>query len=225
MAKPNGKNMKRFGGRWIPQGEQFKERNRAIKAVIGRFWYLIVPFLGIMCAHDSYVRPYVEDNKSIRNQERKIMLDRVDDLKGQIAALESQELSVQETIDTLHVPYINFYSAIVDSLVEIRTGYDQVLPVTKAKIDSLTLVRDDIIAENENLSRVFQDRSAQYAGLETWNQTLADSVVILDQQIAVLTDELFRVREPLEYKRKEALIVGKGKYPSRDDLPTGRGGN
>lgn len=225
MTKPNGKNMKRFGGRWIPQGQQFKERNRALKAVFGRFWYLLVPFLGIMCAHDSYVRPYVEDNKSIKNQERKIMLDRVDDLKGQISALQSQEISVQDYTDTLHVPYIDFYTAIVDSLVLIRTSYDELLPLAKAKIDSLTLVRDEIISENENLSRIFQEKSTRYAGLADWNHTLKDSVVVLDQQIALLTDELFRVREPLEYKRKEALFIGQGKYPNRNELPTGRGGN
>jgi len=219
MAKGGSNINKRFGGRWIKDGEQYKERNKTIKAVLNRFVYLLFPFLGIMCAHDTYVRPDVEDNKSITNHERKIMLDRKDDLRGRISAIETQILSVETTIDTLHQPYVTYYEGVIDSLVTIRSGYDQSLPLTKAKIDSLTEVRDEILADNDRLSQVFREKSAHFTGLEEWNVALIDSVAHLDNRIALLTDDYFRASRPREYKRREALFTGPGDYPNRDEIP------
>ncbi len=219
MANDGSKIRKRFGGRWIKDGEQYSERHKGLKTVLNRFVYLLFPFLGIMCAHDSYVRPDVEDNKSITNQERKIMLDRKDDLRGQYDVLLNQIQTVETTIDTISTKYISHYEVIVDSLVAIRSSYDESLPKTKAKIDSLSNVRDEILDENDFLSRTYQERSKFYTGLEIWNVALIDSVDYLDEQIALLTDDLFRARQPREYKRKVALFTGQGEYPSRDEIP------
>lgn len=217
--------VRRFGGRWIKDGEQYRERNRVIKAIFSRFWYLLVPFLGIMYAHDSYVRPQTEDIKSIKNQERAELLDAKDVLRVQRSNVQSETQSVSAELDTLYLPQIKFYGAQHDSLMKIRKVYDETLPVTKARIDSLTAINDALVAEIESLSNTYRQRDEVLAELKLWRATMQDSIVALDDMIALKTDELFREQNPLEYRRKNALFTGEGNYPNRDENPKREGGN
>lgn len=211
---------RRFAGRWIREGEQYRERRRLLKAILGRFWYLLVPFIGIMCANDTYVRPDLEDIKNAQNLERKDVLDRKDELRAQIAAVEGEIVTVQDMIDTLYAPRIEIFTAIRDSLLDVRAIYDATLPVTRARIDSLQAVYDEISGEVDRLSATYGMRSTTLDSLSRWRATLSDSIIGLDETIALRTDHLYRLRHPKEYQRRDALFIGEGEYPQRDENPS-----
>lgn len=218
MAANNG-DKKRFGGRWVRKGEQFEDRNRKVRLIFSRFWYLLVPFIGIMCAHQAYVRPDLEDIKNTRNLERKALLDEQDDLRAQISAVQSQEQEVSAEIDTLYTPEINFYQAIYDSLLTLRRIYDETLPRTERQIDSLRTIAEGIANDLDSLSVVYRRRTDTLDSLSAWQSTLEDSTVLLDERVALKTDRLYRTRYPEAYRRKEAIFTGEGAYPRRDENP------
>ncbi|MBM3316629.1 MAG: hypothetical protein FJY75_02140 [Candidatus Eisenbacteria bacterium] len=212
--------VKRFAGRWVREGEQHRDRRRLLRAVLGRFWYLLVPFLGIMCANDTHVRPDLEDMKNARNLELKDVLDRKDDLRAQTAAVYGEVVGVQDMVDTLYAPRIEMFAAIRDSLGETRAVYDETLPETRARIDSLEAVSGELLAEVDHASSTYRRRSATLDSLVAWQAALDDSIVALDEQIAMRTDHLYRLRHPREYQRKDALFIGTGEYPRRDENPS-----
>jgi hypothetical protein len=218
MARKPGE-FRRFGGRWVREGQQFVERGRGLRQVLGRFWYLLVPFIGIMCANDTYVRPELEDIKNITNLERKDVLDVQDDLRAQASAVQTEVVTVEAEIDTLYDPRIAGYTAVFDSLKSIRLIYDSTIPATQQRIDSLQTVHDEIADENERLAEVFRRRSTTLDSLHAWQAELQDSIVALDGLITMQTDYLYRVRHPKDFRRKDALLTGEGEYPRRDENP------
>lgn len=223
MTKDGG-SVKRFGGRWIREGDQYKERFRRLRPVMSRFWYLLIPIGGIMWAQASYVRPDLEDIKSIKNRERAELLDQKDGLRSDISVIQTQIQEVSAEIDTLHLPESKYYQSVYDSLLQIRSVYDETLPPTKARIDSLRAAADEIAAELAGLSETFRDRSSMLDDLRAWHATLIDSIEVLDQRITLKTDDLCRLQYPLEYRRKDALFTGEGEYPQRDENPPREGG-
>jgi hypothetical protein len=223
MASGEG-GKRRFGGRWVQEGDQYRDRYRVLRAILIRFWYLLVPFIGVMWAHSSYVRPTTEDIKSTKNHLRKELLDAKDDIRHDVSALQTEIQTVSAEIDTLYMPQVRYYRAENDSLVSIRTVYDRTLPQTQARVDSLRLMRDSIAVEVTELEQMFAERSDVLAGMHNWQATLIDSIAGLDQEIALTTDELYRVRNPEEYRRREALFTGEGRYPRRDENPQREGG-
>ncbi|MFC1573330.1 hypothetical protein ACFL6M_07005 [Candidatus Eisenbacteria bacterium] len=211
--------VRRFGGRWVREGDQYKDRNRVPRAILSRFWYLLVPFLGIMWAHDSYVRPDVEDIKSQKNLGLKYLLDRQDDVRADISVIQTEAQTISDEVDTLYLPQVRLYKSINDSLVAIRTVYDESLPTTEVKLDSLRHERTILTADLDQLSATYRERSTTLEGLLAWEATLKDSILTLDGLIAMKSDELWRQRNPEEYRRREALFKGQGDYPRRDENP------
>jgi len=225
MAKDSS-NYRRFGGKWVEPGKQFQDKRRGLRLVLSRFWYLLVPFVGVMCANSTYVRPELEDIKNAKNLERKEVLDLKDDIQSERAGIGTEIVNVETTIDTLYQPQIDLYSTIHDSLVAVRQIYDETLPRTRARIDSLQAIHDEIAADVEQLSETFRRRSSTLDSLEDWRAALADSIVRLDEVIAMRSDRLYRLRNPKDFERKEALFTGEGVYPRRDENPTReKGGN
>jgi len=224
MSMAGGGIKKRFGGRWVREGEQYEDKNRIARLIFSRFWYLLVPFIGIMYAHAAYVRPDLEDIKNTKNLERKALLDEQDDIRASVSAIQSQTQEVSAEVDTLHMPLVKYNQAIHDSLIAIRHVYDETLPRTKAQIDSLQAVSDEIEDDLDHLSQVFKVRTTTLDSLAAWEVTLQDSIESLDDRVALRTDELYRTRNPEEYRRKEALFTGEGAYPRRDENPDRQGG-
>ncbi|MBD3236120.1 MAG: hypothetical protein GF330_05420 [Candidatus Eisenbacteria bacterium] len=206
-------------GRWMRAGEQFRERGRLLRKVASRFWYLLVPFIGIMCADSTYVRPDTEEIKSQKALDRKRTLDVIDDTRAEISRLQSEVVVISAELDTVHLPKVKLYGALLDSLLAIRRIYDEELPRTKARIDSLQDEHDLIVAEIDQLSGDFQHKSATLDSLNDWQATLADSIERLDDLIVLRTDQLYRLRHPKEFRGKEALFTGEGEYPRRDETP------
>jgi len=219
MARKPGE-FRRFGGRWVREGQQFVERGRGLRHVLSRFWYLVVPFIGIMCANDTYVRPELEDVKNITNLERRDVLDAQDDLRAQASGVQTEVVTVEAEIDTLYDPRITGYTTVFDSLKSIRLIYDETVPATQQRIDSLQTVHAGIAAENNHLAEVFRQRATTIDSLQTWQAELQDSIATLDELITMQTDYLYRVQHPKDFRRKDALITGAGEYPHRDENPT-----
>ncbi len=224
MSPKEGGRLKRFGGRWIRAGEQYRERHKLVRAVFSRVWYLLVPVVGIIWANDSYVRPVQEDVKSVINKDKARVLDQQDEIRARVSAVQSETHEVESHFDTLLVPQIDFYSATHDSLKQLRMVYDTNLPRSRTRLDSLTNLRDQLTVELDQLSGSFRDRSTLLRDLRTWRATMEDSIRGLDSLIALRTDDLYRKRNPLEYRRKEALFTGPGEYPRRDENPPRQGG-
>jgi hypothetical protein len=224
MSPREGGDLKRFGGRWVRAGDQYRERHKVPKMVLARFWYLLVPVLGILWAHDSYIRPVAEDVKSLQNREKAQVLDQQDDIRAQVSVVQSQSNEVGSQLDTLYLPQIEFYGTVHDSLRQLRLVYDSNLPRSKARLDSLTNMRDQLTGELDQLSQTFRERSTLLRDLKTWRATMEDSIRGLDSLIALRTDDLYRKQHPLEYRRKEALFTGQGEYPRRDENPPREGG-
>jgi len=224
MGPKEGGKLKRFGGRWIRAGDQYRERYRVPKIVLSRVWYLLVPFVGILWAHDSYIRPVAEDVKSLKNREKATVLDQRDDIRAQVSIVESQTNDVETELDTLFLPQIELYSAVHDSLRQLRLVYDTDLPRSKAWLDSLASMRSQLTAELDQLSQTVRDRSTALHELKAWRATMEDSIRGLDSLIALRTDDLYRKQHPQEYRRKEALFTGQGEYPDRDENPPRKGG-
>jgi len=224
MSTREGPKLKRFGGRWIQAGEQYRERYKVLRAVFSRAWYLLVPFVGIMWAHANYVRPVTEDVKSVVNREQGALLDQQDDIRAQVSNVQSLCNEVETELDTLFLPQIDFHGAIQDSLRQLRLVYDSNLPRSKVRLDSLAVLRDELTGDLERLSGTFRDQSTVLRELRARRATLEDSVRGLDSLIALKADELYRKQHPLEYRRKEALFTGRGAYPRRGEHPTREGG-
>lgn len=215
---------KRFGGRWVREGEQYEDKNRIARLIFSRFWYLLVPFIGIMYAHAAYVRPDLEDIKNTKNLERKALLDEKDDIRASVSAIQSQTQEVSAEVDTLYMPQVKYFQAVHDSLIATRQVYDETLPRTKAQIDSLQAVSDGIEGDLNRLSQIFKERTTTLDSLAAWRVALRDSIESLDDRVALRTDELYRTRNPEEYRRKEALFTGEGAYPRRDENPKRQAG-
>jgi len=224
MGKKPGE-FRRFGGQWVREGQQFVERRRGLRGVFLRFWYLLVPFIGIMCANDTYVRPELEDIKNITNLERKEVLDAQDDLRARASAVQTEVVTIEAEIDTLYDPRIAGYTAVFDSLKSIRLLYDESVPRTRARIDSLQTIHAEITTENNGLAEVYRRRSATLDSLQAWEVELQDSIAALDDLITLQTDYLYRVRHPKDFRRKDALFTGEGEYPHRDENPSREKGN
>jgi len=224
MSPREGGNFKRFGGRWIRAGEQYRERHKTLKRVLSRAWYLVLPLVGYIWANDSYVRPVTEDVKSLMNKEKAKVLDQQDEIRAQVSNVQSQTHDVESHLDTLFLPQIDLYSATHDSLKQLRMVYDANLPRTRARLDSLTYLRDQLTGELDQLSGNFRERSNLLRDLKAWRATMEDSIRGLDSLIALRTDDLYRKRHPLEYRRREALFTGQGEYPRRDENPPRQGG-
>lgn len=209
----------RRGGQWIHPQEQYKDRHRFLRKIAGRVWYLLVPFVGIMCANDTYVRPDLEMIKSQKNLDRKGLLEQTDDLRADITGLHSEIVIISAELDTVHLPKIKLHGAILDSLLATRRVYDEQLPITAAEIDSLRLLFESIQTEIGDLSTTFLLRAATLDSLGDTQAALKDSIIVLDDLIVLETDYLYRVRHPKEFRKKEALFTGEGEYPRRDENP------
>lgn len=182
----------RTGGRWVSREERFNERGAIWRQVAARAWYLLIPFVGIGWAHDAYVRPEVEDYKSLRNQQRQETLDRIDDLRAEITQVQTKVVEVQAEIDTLFLPQIIVQQAQLDETIRLRMAHDRNPENLQAEIDSLKTMRDYLAADVGRVKSQLDGRQAILANLAVWNGDLQDSVSNLEHYLAVQTEELDR---------------------------------
>jgi len=190
--KSKPRNMRRFGGRWVSDDTRYQDRHSTLKAVVSRFWYLLVPLVGITWADSAYVRPDVEAIKSQRNREIAKTMDRQDQIRAQVTDLHSEIATLEAEIDTLHMPLVVMRQTVYDSLSLVRKQLDRNPEILNAAIDSLAILRDYLAADIDRLAREYEAQNAILANLGEWETTLQDSMVTLDRNLATVSAELAR---------------------------------
>lgn len=222
---PEGKNnrhsWRRWGGRWVWPGKNL-ERGKTTRAIFSRFWYLLMPVIGIMCSQGSYVRPHLVDVEDTANREKKVFLDQKDNLLLRIDEQRNQIFLIEDEMDTTVVPQIAFNEEILDSLVQIRRTYDKTIPQTEALIDSLQQVHDNLKADSETAFKLWKRNEEIRDSLTSEVLRTEDEIEVLDDSIQVKADRVYRILNPGEFRKTTALFPGEGDYPERDSLPPKR---
>ncbi|MBP6875009.1 MAG: hypothetical protein KBD56_02965 [Candidatus Eisenbacteria bacterium] len=193
------------------------ERGGVLKVIFSRFWFLIIPLIGLVYANARQVTPQVEA------------------LKKEIAA-EQKEKEKQRTQTLTSANPIRFRISAIEALSDTFN-------VRYTKIDSLTeniatfLEADrkataQLHFESDSLRQVFESSSALAAA---YSDSLRNLTPIIDsletliadrnqetQRLWVETTQSFdltdRILNPGSYKKKSALVTGEGEYPNRDEL-------
>ncbi|MBU1700309.1 MAG: hypothetical protein KJ970_19040 [Candidatus Eisenbacteria bacterium] len=222
MTNSDGKNdrqsWRRWDGKWVWPGKKIN-RGETPKKILSRFWYLLIPFIGLMCSQESYVRPHLVHFEDVTNRERKLFLDNRDALKLNQGNLETEITNVQFEMDTTVIPQAAFYEMILDSLVTIRRTFDESLPVTEALIDSLRGVNQNLVAESQYNAGVWARRKVTRDSLRQQVLIFADSLVALADTIDAKEHLVYRVLHPGEFRKETSLFPGEADYPDRDKLP------
>jgi hypothetical protein len=208
----------RWGGKWVWPGKNL-DRGKTTKAIFSRFWYLLMPVIGIVCSQGSYVRPHLVEVEDTTNREKKVFLDQKDNRLLRIDELRNQIYLIEDEMDTTVVPQIAFNEEILDSLVQIRRTYDQTIPQTEALVDSLQQTHDGLKADAEAAFNLWKYKETVRDSLTGEVLRIEDDIVILDDSIRVKGDRVYRILNPGEFRKTTALFPGEGDYPERDSLP------
>ncbi len=180
---------RRSGGRWVPPSETYADRHRAGRWILSRWWLLVVPFLGVMWANSSYVRPVVADIDSALARERSEVLDHQDEARSRRDLLQSEIHAITTEIDTLYQPMVSFHQALHDSLVQMRHEQESRPQVTQATVDSLLFLRSELAAEAQELRRDYWSRSSVLANLDAWQGALRDSMEMIEARALAMEEE------------------------------------
>ncbi len=187
-----------FRSRRIREREASDERSGVLRVIFGRFWYVLVPLIGILCANLAEVRPALRDLSGAQALEHRDALRRREDVRTQVNAAKFELATVAVVIDTLYAPRIARYTVMRDSLAALRQVYELTLPGTQARGDSLRAVGEGITAQIEGAAALLRRRMVTRDSLVARRGELDDSLVALDERIASRNDLLYRLRHPKE---------------------------
>jgi chromosome segregation ATPase len=182
----------------------------AVKAVLGRWWWLTMPVVGFFLA-DAYVAPYVADAESSVNKIKKYEQDRLEELEAEDLSQANELFSVEAWIDTLSLPELEWSKATHDSLLAVRAGIERTFPTLDEGIANLQGHLESLREPLAVAEQTKQETEREIAGLRVSNQSLRDSISVLEQQQASLQDRLYRLENPHEFDRTRALVS-----PGRD---------
>lgn len=217
MSEQPVRRMKRRDGKWIVGDEP--ERFRALKLVVMRVWYLFVPALGVVCAHDGYVRPELMAAKNTINREKVVLQKMEDSLQAERRKIESEGLAIESDIDSTYMPQIALYAQIVDSLRSERLLFDRSLPGLRRQADSLRTVLAELQGNLVVSSTRMQERQTTVDSLKARRVVVLDSIQAVNEQLVSLSDRWDRLANPDKYRKNTALVPGPGNFPNRDQLP------
>ena len=194
-------------------------RTSVFKQIFGRFWYFIIPGLGIVCAQDAYVRPHVVNDENTTNIGR-VVTDQVrDSLLADLRIVDGETGAVQAEIDSSWTPQVDLYRSVLDSLLAVRREYDAALPSAESKVDSLDAALAELLTALQGASAELQEQQLDIDEMKVRRRTLRDSIDAVANEIKDLADVYDRLANPDDYRKNTALIPGPGNYPDRDNLP------
>ena len=194
-------------------------RTSVFKQIFSRFWYFIIPGLGIVCAQDAYVRPHLMNDENTINLAR-VATDQVRDrLLADHRVIEGETFALQAEIDSTWTPQVGLYRSILDSLLAVRREYDAALPTAEAKVDSLDTALTELLTALQTASAELQEHQLDIDEMKVRRRTLGDSLALVAREIEELADVYDRLANPDDYRKNTALIPGPGNYPDRDNLP------
>lgn len=195
-----------------------KVSTNPFKQVVGRFWWLLIPILGVVCSQDAYVRPHLMDDTNTMNLEKVATDQVVDSLLARLRTIDGETAAVQAEIDSTWTPQVQLYSAVRDSLVRIRREFDQAIPADEARVDSLKAVLAELNSELQTASAELQRHQQTIDELKTERRVLRDSLGTVSDDIVDLADVYDRMANPDKYRKNTALIPGPGDWPNRDEI-------
>jgi len=179
--------------------------NPAVKAVVGRWWWLAMPLLGLVCA-EAYVSPHVADSQDAVNRIKKLEQDKLEELDALLITEDNRLFGVEATIDTLYLPETQWNQQTLDSLRTVRADIEQRFPMLETQIANLT-------SQIEQLQQPIQEATLQKAQLEQQIKdyeaniaALRDSLSYLKGEQEALNDRLYRLQHPEEFDRSRGLI-------------------
>ena len=197
-------------------------RTSVFKQIFGRFWYFIIPGLGIVCAQDAYVRPHLVEDENTINLGR-VATDQVrDSLLADLRIIDNETSAVEAEIDSTWTPQVALYRSVLDSLLAVRREYDAAIPTAESKVDSLDEALAELVTALQTASAELQEYQLHIDEKKTRRRTLRDSISVLATEIEELADVYDRLANPDDYRKNTALIPGPGNYPDRDNLPPKR---
>lgn len=222
MSEQNGKrdrhSWRRREGRWVWPGKDL-ERGKTTKGLALRLLYLLMPVIGIMCSQEAYVRPHLMAFEDGGNREKKVFIDKRDNLQLRLSDLGNDTLNTIFEMDTTVVPQIAFYEEILDSLLAIRQTYDRTLPVTEAIIDSLGKVREELDEKNLLTRALYERHVAARDSLRGEVLKAEELLTALADTIRAKDARVYRILHPEDFRKGTAIFPGPGDYPDRDSLP------
>jgi hypothetical protein len=197
-----------FRGRRIREREASDERSGVLRVIFSRFWYVLVPLIGILFANLVQVRPALEGLTQAQALEHRDALRRREEVRTQVNAAKFELATVAVVIDTLYAPRIELYTVMRDSLAGLRQAYELTLPATQARGDSLRAVGAGIAAQIEGDAARLGRRLSARDSLAARLAALDDSLIAGEGRIAARNDLLYRLRHPKE-ARLEARAAGR----------------
>ena len=132
-------------------------RTSVFKQIFGRFWYFIIPGLGIVCAQDAYVRPHLVEDENTINLGR-VATDQVrDSLLADLRIIDNETSAVEAEIDSTWTPQVALYRSVLDSLLAVRREYDAAIPTAESKVDSLDEALAELVTALQTASAELQE--------------------------------------------------------------------
>lgn len=207
-----------YRGRYGSGDQEDEGRRGFAKVVFSRFWFLIIPLIGLVYANVRQVTPVMKamnqtlkEEKAAMEKERTQTLTRANPIRAHISALGALG-------DTFQVRFAKLDSVTANLLTFLEADRRATAKL-HAEIDSLT--------------QVYTLASGQASALADTLKGLAPVVDSLQQTIATRNEEsrklwaqttenldlADRILNPDKYKKRSALVPGEGEYPNRDELP------
>lgn len=207
-----------YRGRYGSDGQDDEERRGFAKVVFSRFWFLIIPLIGLVYANVRQVTPVIQNMKKTATEEKTAMekertqtLTRANPIRARISAIGALG-------DTFQVRFAKLDS-VTANLATFLDADRRATAKLHAEIDSLTQVYTLASGEASALADTLQGLAPV---VDTLQATIASRKEQAQQLWAQTTQNLDltdRILNPDKYKKRSALVPGEGEYPNRDELP------
>jgi hypothetical protein len=207
-----------YRGRYGSGTYDEEERRGFVKVVFARFWFLIIPLIGLVYANVRQVTPRVQELNKAMTEEQKTLektrtstLTQANPIRAHISALGALG-------DTFQVRFVK-----IDSLAaNINTFLDADRKATaklNAEIDSLRQVYDVASAQASAYADTLRGLTPVVDSLQQLIATRTEETQRLWAETTERVDLTDRILNPDKYKKNSALVTGQGEYPNRDELP------
>jgi len=207
-----------YRGRYGSDGQDDEERRGIAKVIFSRFWFLIIPLIGLVYANVRQVTPVVKELGLKVKEEQKAMeaqrtqtLTRANPIRAHISALAALG-------DTFQVRFAKLDS-VTANLFTFLEADRKATAKLHAEIDSLTQVYTLASTEASALADTLQGLAPVVDSLQQTIASRHDQSQQLWAQTTQNLDLTDRILNPDKYKKRSALVPGEGEYPNRDELP------
>jgi peptidoglycan hydrolase CwlO-like protein len=176
-----------------------------VKAVLTRWWWPVIILLGVVCGR-AYVSPYVADTENAINHIIKFKSDRLQELQAEYITADNELFAVEQVIDTLFVPEVEWHENVLDSLRAVRSEIESSFPLLEGQIENLSGQLLALQQPMEETQLGVEQRRGEITQYQASMVALKDSLKVLAREQEALDDRLDRLQNPDKYDRTRALI-------------------